>query len=152
LTRRAGLFGAASLLALALCAPGCDLVDSLTPFGVGHQDYSTSGISANVNGVWTGATASGGEVSFQVGTNVVTQLSVQHIEDGCTLTFEVTSMQEPVVDGAFTHEFKAAQGRVVVSGRFTSSSTASGTYSFEGFPTGDCPTSGRGTFAAEKTP
>ena len=58
--RRARARAAAVLLVLALGAPGCGLVDSLTPFGVGTRDYASRGLQ-NVNGTWAGTTATGGE-------------------------------------------------------------------------------------------
>ena len=70
--RRARARAAAVILALALGATGCGLVDSLTPFGVGTQDYKSG--AENVNGTWAGQTATGGEVTFQVGSDTVSNL------------------------------------------------------------------------------
>jgi hypothetical protein len=63
--RRARARAAAVSLALALGMSSCGLVDSLTPFGVGTQDYG-AGVE-NLNGNWAGKTATGGDVTFQVG-------------------------------------------------------------------------------------
>jgi hypothetical protein len=147
--RRAGALAAAMLLAVALAAPGCNLVDSLTPFGIGHQDYSSS--SANVNGNWTGTTASGGEVKFQVASGNVLAFHLVHIDAGCTRTFEDTTTVVQVVDGFFTFEIPLPQGRFVASGRFTSGSSFSGSYSFEGLPAGACPNAASASFTALKS-
>jgi hypothetical protein len=149
--RRAGALAAVTLLALALGAPGCGLVDSLTPFWVGHQDYGSGG--ENVNGSWAGKTSTGGDVTFQVGSDTVTRLVLKHVTTGCTMSFEqVETTPPPIIDGVFTLELLyEAQGRIVITGTFTSDTTCSGSYFFEAFPAGDCPTAGTGTFTANKT-
>jgi hypothetical protein len=146
--RRARARGAAAFLAFALLAPGCDLVSSLTPFGIGHQDYR--GGVENVNGDWVGSTASGGEVTFQVGNNSAARLHFLHVAPGCTLTFEDLATLVPVIDNTFTVEIRLDQGRFVATGNFTSSGTATGTYFFEALQAGICPTAGSGTFFANK--
>ena len=147
--RKARALAAAVLLALVSGASGCGLVDSLTPFGVGTQDYSsTSG--SNVNGDWVGKTGSGGDVTFQVGSDTVLKLHFEHVDGACTLPFDATTT-EPIVNGEFTIETALNQGRVVVTVKFTSSTTCSGTYFFEALPAGDCPTAGTGTLVAEKS-
>ena len=147
--RRAGALAAAVLLALAFGSAGCDLVSSLTPFGIGHQDYNNS--SSNVNGDWVGKTATDGDVTFQVGNNTVSKLVFLHVVGTCTLTFDASSLTAPVINDEFTVELALKQGRVVATGKFTSSATCSGTYFFEGLATGACPTAGSGSFAADKT-
>jgi len=147
--RKAGALATGVLLALAFVASGCDLISSLTPFGVGTKDYSATG--ANVNGTWAGKTGSGGDVTFQVGNDTVSQLIVQHVTTGCTLSFEADSTTAPVVNGGFTIELTLTQGSFVATATFTSATTCSGTYSFKALPSGDCPTAGSGSFTANKT-
>ena len=150
--RGAGARAAAVILALALGAAGCDLVSSLTPFGIGTQDYNSGSGVGNVNGNWAGKTASGGEVTFQVGSDTVSELRFQHVAGDCTLTFESLNIAPPIVDGRFTLDLPVEpQGRFVATGNFTSADTCSGTYFFEALPAGPCPTSGSGTFTANKT-
>jgi hypothetical protein len=147
--RRTGALGAV-LLALALFAPGCDLVSSLTPFGIGTRDYSTEG--ANVNGNWVGKTASGGDVTFQVGNDTASRLRFIHVAPGCALPFEDLSTLVPIVSSRFTLEVDLTTGgRFVASGFFASATAASGTYFFEGLPAGVCPTAASGTFTANKS-
>lgn len=146
--RKAGALGAV-VLAFALVAPGCDLVSSLTPFGIGTRDYTSEG--ANVNGNWVGKTASGGDVTFQVGNNAVSQLRFLHVTAGCRLPFEDLTTLVPVVNNSFTTEILLDQGRFVATGTFSSSTTCSGTYFFEALPAGVCPTAGSGTFVANKS-
>lgn len=149
--RRAGALGIAVLLTLALGAHGCGLVDSLTPFGIGHRDYSSEGY--NVNGLWVGTVDSGGAVTFQVGNAEINELLLQYVTDVCTIDFGGTTGPVPIVDGEFTIERDLTsldQGRIVITGRFTSSNTCVGSFSFEGLPASSCPTSGAGSFSAEK--
>ena len=146
--RRAGALAAATFLVIALGAAGCDWIGSLTPFGIGHQDYGAG--DANLNGDWAGKTASGGDVKFQIGDNAVSEFVFYHIEGACTLTFEFPPGAR-VVDGVFTTEVALTQGRCVVTVSFPTADTGSGTYFFEGLPTGDCPSAGSGTFVADKT-
>ena len=74
-----------------------------------------------------------------------------HVAADCTWTFESDGELTPVVDDVFTVEISYDQGRFVATGTFTSSTTCSGTYFFEGAPgAGVCPTSGTGTFVAQK--
>jgi len=148
--RQAGALAAAVLLALALGAAGCNLVSSLTPFGIGTRDYSGTG-GENLNGDWVGTTASSGEVKFQLGNNEVSNLRFLHIEGACTLTFEALTATDRVVNDGFIVEIALSQGRFVATSKFTTASSCSGTYFFEGLPTGGCPTAGTGTFVAEKT-
>ena len=149
--RKAGALAAATLLALALGAPGCGLVDSLTPFWVGNQDYGAG--TENINGNWVGKTATGGDVTFQVSSDTVSHLVLNHLTTDCTMTFkQEATLPPPIVDGAFTLELRyAEQGRFVITGTFASATTCSGTYFFEAFPAGICPTAGNGTFTANKT-
>jgi hypothetical protein len=148
--RGAGALAAAALLALALCAPGCNLVDSLTPFGVGTRDYASENSGVNLNGTWNGLTASGGGVGFQVGSDTVSDLTLHYAGSGCTLPFEA-SLTAPIVNGAFTlEENLATGGRFVATGTFNSSTTVSGSYFFEGLPAGSCPSAGTETFSATK--
>jgi hypothetical protein len=146
--RSARALAAAVILALALGASGCGLVDSLTPFGIGTQEYGAGG--ENVNGTWAGQTASGGEVTFLVGSDTVLNLQIVHVAGDCTLPFDATT-DILIVDGGFTVEIPLEQGRVVATATFTSSTTCSGSYFFEALPTGGCPTAGTGTFGAQKT-
>jgi hypothetical protein len=148
--RRAGALAATALLAIALFAPGCDWIGSLTPFGIGTRDYAAE--AENVNGLWTGQTGTGGEVTFQVSNDAVSRLHFLHIATGCTLTFEDLSNVEPIVGGGFSFEILLTQGRVVATGNFSSATTCSGTYFFEALPAGVCPSAGNGTFVAEKSP
>ena len=146
--RLAGAFTAAVLLSIASVANGCK-PSSLTPFGVGYQNYSVN--TDNVNGNWAGKTANGGAVSFQVGNDTVSNWRLLHVTSSCTLTFEDLSTLFPVVDNEFTIEIILDQGRFVATGRFTSTTAASGTYFFEGLQAGLCGTAGTGTFTATKT-
>jgi hypothetical protein len=146
--RRAGALAAAVILALALGAPGCK-PSSLTPLFIGTQDYSGGNLS--VNGTWAGKTANGGDVTLQIGSDMLSRLKVLHVETGCTLTFEVTDAATPIVDNVFTVEILYDQGRFVATGTFTTADTCSGTYFFEALGAGVCPTSGTGSFTAEKT-
>ena len=146
--RRARARVVAVILALAFGASGCDLVSSLTPFGVGTQDYKAGG--GNVNGTWAGQTATGGDVTFQVGSDTVSKLHIVHIAGACTLTFDAPT-SELIVDGGVTVEIPLDQGRAVATATFTSSTTCSGSYFFESLPPGGCPTAGTGTFVAKKT-
>ena len=149
--RSARARAAAVCLALALGTPGCGLVDSLTPFGVGTRDYASEVSGENVNGLWAGNTASGGNVSFQVGSDVVSKFILTHVADGCTLEFDAFDITPPVVDGVFTIEKNIdAGGRFVVTGTFTSSTTSSGSYFFNSLTAGSCPTAGTGTFTANR--
>lgn len=152
--RQAGARAPAVLLVgalLALVAPGCDLVSSLTPFGIGHQDYSSG--EKNVNGVWAGTTASGGAVTFQVGNDVLSKLNLTHISTGCTLKFVVDTISARLVDDTFSLEMTLETGgRFLASGTFTSATTCTGSYRFEGRPAGVCPTAAGGTFTANKKP
>jgi hypothetical protein len=149
--RRARARAAAVSLALALGMLGCGLVDSLSPFGVGTQDYG-AGVE-NLNGNWAGKTATGGDVTFQVGDDTVTNMILYHVTADCIKSFnQVVTSPPPIVDGVFTLELiYSDQGRFVMTGTFTSSTTCSGSYFFEAFPAGICPTSGAGTFTASKT-
>lgn len=147
--RRARAGAAAVILALAFGGSGCDLVSSLTPFGIGTQDYGNTG-DKNKNGDWAGTTASGGAVTFQVGSDMVLDLIFLHVEGGCTIPFEATTNVRIVNDG-FTVEIPQDQGRCVATVRFPTATTCSATYFFEGLPTGGCPTAGTGTFVANKT-
>jgi len=148
---KTGARAAAVLLALALGVAGCK-PSSLTPFGIdtkSPQDYDNT--SQNVNGTWTGKTASGGDVNFQVGSDTVSKLVLNHVAAGCTITFEAADVTAPVVNDGFTLEKAVdAGGRIVITGTFSSASTSSGSYFFEGLPAGVCPTSGTGTFGANK--
>jgi hypothetical protein len=146
--RRARARAAAVSLALALGTPGCGLVDSLTPFGVGTQDYG--GGVENVNGNWAGKTGNGGDVTFQVGNNTVSSPVFLHVTPDCTWRFESLTIVAPVVDSVFTIEIPYDQGRFVATGRFTSASACSGTYFFEGLGAGVCPTAGTGSFTANR--
>jgi len=148
--RRARAHAAAVILALALGAAGCGLVDSLTPFGVGTQDYGAGTGAENVNGTWAGQTATDGEVTFQVGSDTVSKLHIVHIAGACTLTFDATTTVL-IVNNEFTVEMPLDQGRAVATATFTSSTTCSGSYFFEALPAGSCPTAGRGSFVASKT-
>ena len=104
-----------------------------------------------MNGDWVGETATGGEVTFQVGSDEVFKLHIVHIAGTCTLTFDAATLTPPIVDGGFTLDLPLdPQGRFVATGNFTSSSTCSGSYFFEALPTGSCPTTGSGTFVANK--
>lgn len=146
--RRAGALVAAALLSLVLFSSGCDWVGSLTPFGIGTRDYSSEG--ANVNGNWVGKTGTGGAVSFQVGSDTVSTIRFLHVAPGCTLTFEESTKLVPVANGRFTVELDLDQGRFVATGNFTSATTCSGNYSFQALQAGICPSSGTGTFVADK--
>ena len=151
--RKAGALVAAALLALALGAPGCK-PSSLTPFGIGYQDYG-GGKGDNYNGGWIGATSTGGTVVFLVGNSQVTELLLQHVTADCTITFGGTVTGVLIADGGFRFEAdltNLSQGRIIVEGRFSSPTASSGTYSFEGRPAGVCPTAGTGSFTANKTP
>ena len=148
--RGAGARACALILALACGASGCELVSSLTPFGIGTQDYGAG--FENLNGSWAGKTATGGDVTFQVGSDTVSKLHLHHVADGCTLSFEAVTLAPPIVDGGFTLDMPLdTQGRFVATGSFTSATTCSGSYFFEGRPAGSCPTAGSGTFTADKT-
>jgi hypothetical protein len=139
----------ALLLTVALLVSGCGLVDSLTPFGIDTKSYSAEGV--NPNGIWVGTTGNGGAVTFQVGNDAVSRLLLVNATEGCNQTFEDEALVEPIVGGSFTVELAGDQGgRFVVTGRFTSSTSCSGTYFFEALPAGVCPTSGSGTFTAER--
>ena len=150
--RKAVALVTAALLTLALGVGGCDLVDSLTPFGVGYQDYSATG--GNLNGVWSGTTDEGGDVGFQVGNNEVNEMLLVYKSGSCTINFEGSTGPVPIIDGAFLLErdlTSLEQGRIVVTGRFTTSTTGTGSFRFEGLPaSAACPTSGVGSFVAEK--
>ena len=149
--RRARARTAAVILALALGAPGCGLIDSLAPLWVGTQDYGAG--SENFNGDWEGETATGGgkSVTFQVGSDKVLNLHFLHITADCTLVFDALSLAPPIVDGEFTLDLPGeTQGRFVATGKFTSATTCSGSYFFEALPAGPCPSAGRGTFVANK--
>jgi hypothetical protein len=142
---------AAVLLPLALVAAGCDLVSSLTPFGIGHKDYSVS--TEGVNGDWAGKTNNGGDFTFQVASDRVLNIVFKHIGADCNQPFTLDAKTVPVVDGVFIYEnVFAEQGQVRVEGHFTSDTTCTGTYSFEGLPASRCLnlTAGNGTFAATK--
>jgi len=150
---RAG--AAAVILALALGAPGCGLVDSLTPFGVGTRDYASEGTTENINGVWSGTASNGKPLSFIVASELVTDIKFSHTVGDCTQPFELTAKKVPVVNGTFVYENNfETQGSIRVEGRFTSAETFTGRYQFQGLPTSSCPgiTSGSGTLAATKTP
>ncbi len=149
--RRTGALAAGALLLLALGVAGCK-PSSLTPFGIGTQEPDTAG--TGVNGLWEGTTSTGGEIRFQVGDDVVTTLLFSHVDANCTLSFESpSSSTTTIVDDLFTLEVALTQGRFVVEGRFTSSTTSAGSYFFEALAaTSSCPTSGSGTFDATKTP
>jgi len=147
--RCAGARAAALLLVLVLGTAGCGLVDSLTPFGVGTQDYG-SGVQ-NVNGDWEGSTASGGKVTFQVGNDKVLKLHVRHVVAEEILSFKALTSEPLIVDGVFTIDLPLeTQGRFTATGTFTSANTCSGTYFFEALPAGNFPTTGSGTFSAVK--
>ena len=146
--RKAGALTAAVLLVLALAAPGCDLVSSLTPFGIGNRDYGSG--SDNTNGLWTGKSSTGGDVTMQVGSSTVTSLMIHHIDGACNLPLEAQSVSEPVVNNVFSVTVDLTQGRFTAIGTFTSPTTCSGSYSFEGLAAGTCPSSGSGTFTAQK--
>lgn len=146
--RGAAARAAAVLLLLVLATPGCDLVDSLTPFGIGTQDYD-SGNHA-VNGTWFGATGSGGAVVFQVGSDTVIDFALSHISESCVLQFEAPSIAATVVENVFIVDVTLDQGKFTATGRFTSASASSGTYRFEALPAGLCPSSGAGSFTAQR--
>jgi hypothetical protein len=139
----------AAAAAIVLGALGCK-PSSLTPFGLGTRGPESSG--AGVNGTWQGTTSSGGTVAFQVGDDRITTLLIDETTGDCTRSLSTTTDVD-VVDDAFTIELALTQGRVVIAGRFTSSTTCSGSYSFEGLAIeGTCPTRGTVSFTASKAP
>ncbi len=151
--RKAGALGTAVFLALALGAYGCGLVDSLSPFGIGTRDYAAEASGANLNGVWSGTSGDGGTVTFQVGDSEVNELVLVHVTGDCIINFDGSEAAVPIVDGVFTIErglTSLAQGRIIITGRFTSSSTCVGNFTYEGLPASSCPTSGVGSFLAGK--
>jgi hypothetical protein len=153
--RRTGALAAAALLALALFAPGCDLVSSLTPFGVGHQDYGNGGGAGgeNLNGLWSGSTGGGGPITFTVASGKVSNIKFLHVGE-CLQSFELTAREVQIADDMFVYENRfESQGRILVEGHFTSPENCSGTYFYEGLATGGgCPTAATGTFTAERLP
>jgi len=151
--RRVGALAGAALLVLALGVSGCDLVSSLTPFGIGHKDYGSGADS--INGFWSGSTGTGGPVTFQVADSHVYEMRLLHATPECSLDFKAESSATTIIaDDSFRLELNLTdlgQGRIVFEGRFTSSSTCAGSYFFKGRPAGICPTAGSGTFRVEKT-
>jgi len=146
---RRSTFAAAAAAALLLCAAGCK-PSSLTPLGIGTRGPDAAG--TGVNGIWEGTTSSGGSVSFQVGDDRVTVFAIRDSTGGCSRSLD-SATDADIVDGAFSLEMTVTQGQAVVTGRFTSSDTCAGSYSYQGLPTeGSCPTSGSVSFTAGKTP
>jgi hypothetical protein len=149
--RRRGALAALALLALALGAASCK-PSSLTPFGIGTREPDAPG--AGVNGAWTGTTTASSEISFQVASDTVVGLAIRDPAGGfCVATFDLSSVTTPVEGDAFALAVPLTpQGQLSVEGRFTSSTTCSGSYTFGGLSTsGSCPTSGSATFVAVKS-
>ena len=148
--RRRARVAAAALAVLALAAPGCK-PSSLTPFGLGTRGPDPS--QSTYSGSWKGSTAAEGEVSFSVVSGEVTDLVLTHrLPCGLLLEFPFDALL--IEDDTFTGELAyEPQGRVALEGRFTSPEACTGSYTFESLAvSGTCPTSGSGTFAANKTP
>jgi len=153
--RRARCAGPAllALAALALAAAGCDLVDSLTPFGLGSRGPDESG--GTYSGSWKGTTDAEGEVTFTVISSEVNDLLLTHTLSPCGLALEFSFSEPlPIEGGEFSGQISLdPQGQATVNGRFTAAGAASGTYSFSALPTSaQCPSSGRGSFTAELLP
>jgi hypothetical protein len=139
-------------LALALAAAGCDLIGSLTPFGIGDRGEDTS--QGTYTGAWSGPTSAAGQVTFTVTSGEVIDLVVTHtLPCGVIEQFEFTDALLIQNDEFSARRALDPQGTVSIRGRFTSSDSATGSYIFSSLATsGQCPTSGQGTFTASKAP
>jgi hypothetical protein len=143
---------AAAGLALALAAAGCDLVSSLTPFGIGERGPDVS--QDLYSGSWSGSTSAAGTVAFNVVGGEVVDLVVTHALD-CGVLLELPFTEAILIeDGAFSAEIQLdPQGNAVLSGRFTSRDSATAAYSFRSLPTAaNCQNAGAGSFTATKVP
>jgi hypothetical protein len=149
--RRTAAAGAAGALLLALGAAACK-PSSLTPFGIDWRE--TGSTAQNASGLWNGTTSTGLGVSFQVGDDKVVNFTLRHGAAGCAQEFTADESAPIEANGTFSLEIVYDQGRFVANGRFTSATTCSGSYSFEFFSVvgGSCPSSGAGTFVANKAP
>jgi hypothetical protein len=139
---------AVAAAALMLAAAGCK-PSSLTPFGVGERDYSTSGF----NGVWQGSTSAGGTVFFQVADNKIVSLESFPLgPNACEKSFPLAE-PIPIEDGTVTIDLRDGNDRLVVAGSFSSPTECAGTYRYEIHSTvGGCTGSGSGSFVATKAP
>ena len=148
--RRAGSSAGALVLALALAAAGCDLIGSLTPFGIGDRGEDVS--QGTYTGAWSGPTSAAGQVTFTVTSGEVIDLVLTHtLPCGVIEQFEFTDALLIQSDEFSARRALDPQGNVVVRGRFTSPDTATGDYTFSSLATSaQCPSSGQGTFTATK--
>ena len=148
--RRAG--SGVGVLALALVFAGCDLIGSLTPFGIGDRGEDTS--EGNYTGAWSGATSASGQATFTVTSGEVRDLLLTHtLPCGLVLEFAFTDALLIQSDEFSARLALDPQGTVSTRGRFTSSDTAAGSYVFSSLATSaQCPSSGQGTFTATRVP
>jgi hypothetical protein len=146
---RRGRALAAAALALALAALGaysCSPSD-LTPFGIGTRGPEGGG----VNGAWSGQNSTGQPIDFNVGSEIVADLLTFHAAPNCITRFESGDATAIVENDAFTLEIFYTQGRLVVTGTFTSPTTCAGSYFFEALAKAQsCPTTGAASFVAAK--
>jgi hypothetical protein len=151
--RRAGALAASGLLALVIGAAACK-PSSLTPFTDWREEQTET---TGVNGHWLGeavaADGQPGTIEFTVASERIADIRLHHSTGSCGRLFFSTTTTESVENDAFHVDMTLeTQGRVVIDGTFTSSTTCTGTYYFEGIRiTGDCPSSDSGTFTAAKT-
>jgi hypothetical protein len=149
--RRAAVARAAGALLLAFGAAACK-PSSLTPLGIDWRE--TGSAAQGASGLWSGTTSTGLGVAFQVGDDKVVNFTLSHGATGCAQEFTADDSAPIDANGAFSLEITYDQGRFVANGRFTSATTCSGSYAFEFFSVagGSCPSSGSGTFVANKAP
>jgi hypothetical protein len=150
---RCAALAAAGLLALLVVAAACK-PSSLTPFtGWRQEETETSGI----NGSWVGQTFSSGvsdTIVFTIASDQFVDWTLKHpAPSGCGKWFTTGGAATQIEGNTFTIDGKLElQGRLVVEGTFSSDTECSGTYHFEAVRvSGDCPTSGSGTFVATKS-
>lgn len=150
--RHRARWAAVALAALAFAAAGCDLVSSVTPFGLGSRGADES--KGTYSGHWIGATSTAGEVVFTVRSGEVVDLVLTHTLS-CGLPYEVSFTDPLPIEGdGFSGDLTLSpQGRVFISARFTSPESVNGSYTLTSLPSSPpCPTSDRGTFTAGRVP
>jgi hypothetical protein len=141
----------AAAVAIVLGPHGCK-PSSLTPFGIGEQDYSASG--GGFNGVWQGTTSTGGTFAFQIaGNKIVSFTSFPLGPTVCPTEIFAINEPIPIENDAFTIDLSDGNDRFVAEGRFSSETECSGTYRIELHSTvGGCSGTGSGSFVATKAP
>jgi hypothetical protein len=146
---RTTLVALCAAIALATLCAGCK-PSSLAPFtDLKGPDPPGAG---NISGTWRGTTGIEGTVSFVVAGREVADFLLSTGGE-CGRTFTAEDLY-PLVERTLSIKLRfETGGEALLEGVFTSDTTFSGTYSFARLATpigSTCPTSGSGTFAANR--